>query len=99
MTGQIWKEGALHLFRGEKTTGSLSNERCRLLEEPGPNICDASLPTQLKGAFGSPVNKISRLALGDTLFQKLDGIDILYFLAGRSSSCAGGVTEAFGPQG
>lgn len=32
-----------------------------------------------KGAFKSPVNNISRLARGDMLFQKMNGINILYF--------------------
>lgn len=52
-------------------------------------------PLSYKGAFESPVNKISRLARGDMLFWEMNGINILHFSSGRHSSYLREVTGAF----
>lgn len=55
-------------------------------------------PLSNKGAFESPVNNISRLAGGDTLFQKMNSINILSFLA-ETLVVFVHVTWAFGAPG
>lgn len=67
--------------------GNYSGEWCWLLEEKQCRIFVMPIhPLSNKGAFESPVSNISRLASGDTLFQRMNSINILSFFPGRNAS-------------